>query len=143
MKKIFVVAAMVLIGAISASAQKGLEASLMKMEKSAWDAFGKGDSKFFQTFLTEDALIGGGNGFQSKAESIKAIGAKPCDLKSYDFSNFKVTMLSPTAALVTYSATQDATCGGQPIPAKTNVSTIYVKRNGKWLGFFHQETPVM
>ena len=143
MKKIFVVMVMILIGVVSAFAQNATEATLMKMERAAWDAFGKGDGKFFQNFLTEDAVVVGDSGIQSKAESVKMIATKPCDVKSYSFSNFKVTMVDPNTALVTYSATEDTTCGGQAIPPKTNVSTVYVKRKGKWMGFFHQETRLM
>ncbi|MCA1589590.1 MAG: hypothetical protein LC734_04215 [Acidobacteria bacterium] len=46
------------------------------------------------------------------------------------------------AALATYNATQEGTCAGQPMPAKVFASTIFVKRKGKWLGFFHQESPM-
>jgi hypothetical protein len=143
MRKLFTIAALVLACVVSASAQKGVEADLMKMEKAAWDAFGKGDGKFFQSLLTEDAVVVGDAGFQSKADSVKMIGTKPCDIKSFNFTNFKVTMLNPSTALVTYSGTQEGTCGGQPVPAKTNASSIYVKRNGKWMAAFHQETPAM
>jgi hypothetical protein len=143
MRKLLTIAVLVMACAVSAMAQKGLEADLMKSEKAAWDAFGRGDGKFFQSFLADDSVMFGDSGIQTKAEGIKMISSKPCEVKSYNFSNFKVSMVNPTTALVTYSATEDATCGGQPAPAKVNVSTIYVKRNGKWLGYFHQESPVM
>jgi len=63
-------------------------------------------------------------------------------VKSFSFNNFKVTMIDADAALVTYSATQDGTCGSEAMPAKVHGSSIYVKRNGKWMAFYHQESPV-
>ena len=141
MKKIIAAFAFVLISFAAASAQATMENTLMTMEKSAWDAFGKGDGKFFETFLTDDAILGSDYGFSTKAESVKDIGTKPCELKSYAFSNFKVTMLDKNTALVTYEATQDATCMGQKSPAKVYATSLYVKRKGKWQGAYHSETP--
>lgn len=143
MKRLLAVFVFVLVAVVAVSAQTAMEKTLMTMEKQAWDAFGKGDGKFFETFLADDALILDDKGFTSKAQTVKDVSAKPCVIKSYSFSNFKVTMLNPTTALATYEATQDATCGTQAMPAKVFASSIYVKRKGKWQAAFHQETPAM
>jgi hypothetical protein len=140
MKKTIAVLALVLMSVAAAAAQTKEETEFMAMEKQAWDAFGKGDGKFFETFLADDAVIGGDNGFSTKAESVKGISTKPCELKSYSFSNYKVVMIDKNTALATYEATQDATCGGQKAPAKVFGSSLFVKRKGKWLARFHQET---
>jgi hypothetical protein len=131
------------VAAVSAPAQKTLDAELMTMEKAAWDAFGKGDSKYFEGFLTDDSLVAMDNGFAAKADTIRGISGKPCTVNKYAFSNFKVTKLDTNTALVTYDSAQDGMCGTQAMPAKVYVSTIYVKRKGKWMGAFHQETPAM
>lgn len=143
MKKIIAIFAFVLLAAFAAQAQTAMEKALEAKEKSAWDAFGKGDGKFFETFLTANALIVGDMGMSSREQSVKDINTKPCDIKSYSFKNFKVTMLNPSTALVTYEAEQDTTCGGQPAPKRVYASSIYVKEKGKWVGAFHQETPAM
>lgn len=146
MKKLIISAVFVLMAVALGSAQKkdkSMDDTLMTMEKQAWDAFGKGDGKIFESFATDDFQIIGDNGITGKADTIKAINTKPCDLKSYSFSNFKTTMLNKETVLVTYNAVQDGSCGGQAMPGKLAVSSIYVKRNGKWLGAFHQESTVM
>lgn len=147
MKKIIFVFVLVLLTAAIASAQKkddkSMENNLMTVEKQAWDAFGKGDGKFFENFATDDFQNIGDNGIIGKADLIKAINTKPCDLKSYSFNNFKTTMLNKETVLVTYDAVQDGTCGGQAMPGNVSVSTVYVKRIGKWLAAFHQETVLM
>jgi hypothetical protein len=142
MKKVFAVLVLVLIAAFAASAQTKDEANFMALEKQAWDAFGKGDGKFFETFLVDEAMIVGDFGASSKAQTVKDVNTKACELKSYEFSNFKVIMLDKNTALATYEATQDATCGGQKSPGKVFGSTVYVKRKGKWMGMFHQESAV-
>jgi hypothetical protein len=134
--KLSVLAILTLALAISAAAQKTPD--FQAMEKGAWDAFGKGEGKYFQNLIADDAVLS-----STKADFIKYVNSKPCEVKSYSFSNFKTTMIDANAALVTYNAVQDATCGGKAQPAKMEVSTIYVKRNGKWLAFHHQESEMM
>jgi hypothetical protein len=140
--KVLTLVALLLTCSISAAAQKTAQPDFQAMEKGAWDAFSKGDGKYFDNLLADDAVVFNGSALSSKAQLVKEVSSKPCDVKSYSFSNFKVTMIDNDAALVTYSATQDGTCGGQPMPAKVMSSTVYVKRNAKWLAFYHQESPV-
>ena len=142
MKKVILGLVFVLLSMGAAAAQTKDEANFMAMERQAWDAFGKGDGKFFETFLVDEAMVGTDFGFSSKAQTIKDIGTKPCEVKSYTFSNFKVVMLDKNTALATYEATQDTTCAGQKAPDKVIASTVYVKRKGKWMGMFHQESGV-
>lgn len=145
MKNVIFVVVILFISVVLVSAQKkdkSMENTLMTMEKQAWDAFGRGDGKFFESFSTDDFLIVDSNGIIAKADLIKIINTKPCDLKSYSFSDFKTTMLNKETVLVTYNAVQDGSCAGHAMPGKVAVSTVYVKRGGKWLGAFHQETAV-
>jgi hypothetical protein len=133
----------VFLFAIAISAQKTSQPDFESMEKGAWNAFGKGDGAYFQAFLAEDAVVFNGVAPTSKAQLVKDVSAKPCEVKSFTFSNFKTTMINPDTALVTYFADQVTSCAGQPQPAKVLSSSIYVKRNGKWTAFYHQESPVM
>ena len=67
---------------------------------------------------------------------------RDCEVKSFSFDNFKFVMLDENAALLTYTAMQDAVCNGETIPAKVRASVNYVKRGGKWLEAFYMETPI-
>lgn len=143
MRSLFIFAALMMVFFVPVQGQKAdqkLQDSLLAMEKAAWDAFAKGDGKYFETFLTEDGMVMGDMGAVPRAQLVKDISTKPCDIKSFSFSNFKVTMLDPNVALVTYEGTQTGTCGTAAMPSKVLASTVYVKRKGKWLGAFHQET---
>ena len=140
--KFFGLIAVIITLAISAAAQKTSSPDFEAMEKGAWDAFGKGDGKYFQTLIADDGVVFTGASLSSKAQLVKEVTAKPCEVKSFAFSNFKTSMINDSTALVTYLSTQDATCAGQAQPAKVLSSTIYVKRNGKWQAFYHQESPI-
>ena len=97
--------------------------------------------KYFETFLTDDTLQVGASGVTRKAQIVKGIGASTCDVKGYAMDGFDVVMLDADAAVLTFSATQDATCGGAAEPSPVWASTVFVKRGGKWLAAFQQETP--
>ncbi|HEY0459178.1 MAG TPA: nuclear transport factor 2 family protein [Pyrinomonadaceae bacterium] len=139
MKKVIAVLSLILLSFIGAAAQTANEKMFSDMDKQAWDAFGKGDGKFFETFLSDDTVLGGDNGFGNKAQSVKDISTKPCEVKSFSLANYKVTMLNADTALATYEATQDTTCGGQKQPDKVFATSIFVKRKGKWLAAYHSE----
>ena len=83
----------------------------------------------------------GDSGVANKTESLKELESMSCEVKSYELSDIKVTFLDSDAALITYKAAQEATCGGQAVPPTVWASSAFVKRGGKWFAASHQETP--
>lgn len=65
-----------------------------------------------------------------------------CVVTSYAVSDFTLTVFDSTAALLTYLAKQDTHCGGATVPSPEWTSSLYIKRNGKWLNALFQQTPV-
>jgi len=110
-------------------------------ERKLWEAWKKKDFKVFKTNLSADSVMIGDEGIANKSDSLKAMEGMACEVKSYDLSDIKVTFLNNDAAIVTYKGTQDATCGGQAVPAAVWASSAYVKRGGRWYAASHQETP--
>ncbi|MGA9998460.1 MAG: nuclear transport factor 2 family protein [Pyrinomonadaceae bacterium] len=126
----------------SAEMAKGsLEQTLIAEERALWEAWKNKDAKPYEQWLAEDSVYVHSTGVDGKASEIKGIADPTCEVKSYALDNFKVTMLDKDAALLTFHATQDFACGGKAGPTAVQASSIYVKRNGKWLNWFHQETP--
>jgi uncharacterized protein (TIGR02246 family) len=118
------------------------EAQIISLEKQAVEAWKNKNGSFFQSFLSEDTSLLGSMGLiDSKSQIVSAISAPNCEVKNYSLSNFRVAMLTKDTAVLTYKAVQDVTCDGKPEPAEVWSSTVYVKRGGKWLAAFHQETP--
>ena len=50
--------------------------------------------------------------------------------------------LGADVVLLSYTATQDATCEGQKMPPKVYSSSIDVRQKGKWMMTHYQETPI-
>ena len=138
-KSIFVLVFFSLLAG-TAFSQASIDSELMKLEQGAWNAFGKGDSRYFANLVANDAVIFNGAAFVDKAATVAGIASRPCEFKSYSFSGFKVTSFDANTALVTYNADQDKVCGGRVQPSKVAATTLYVKRKGKWMAAFHQET---
>jgi hypothetical protein len=63
-----------------------------------------------------------------------------CEVTSYELSDIKVTFFNNSTALMTYKSAQDATCGGEKVPASVWSSSLYVMRGGRWYAATHQET---
>ena len=114
---------------------------IIATEKKFWEAWKNKDVKVFRSNLSADTVMISEMGVGDKAAVLKEMGNSDCDVKSYEFSDLKVTFFNSDVALITYKATQDATCGGQQVPAAVWASSIYVRRGGKWFGASHQETP--
>jgi len=124
----------------SKAGKNSVEDQLISLEKQAWEAWKNKNGSFFQTFLSDDAVLISGSGVEGKAASVQAISNMPCEVKSYALDNFKVTMIDKNTALLTYSAKQDFTCQGKAGPPQIWASSVFVKRGGKWLNFSHQES---
>ncbi len=123
------------------SNNNSVEAQLIALEKKADEAWRKKDGGFYQSLLSEDAVGVGAGGTFNKSQIVKAISGSRCEIKNTSMENFKVVMLDKNTALLTYKAMQDVTCDGKTDPPVVWASTLFVKRAGKWLAAFHQETP--
>jgi hypothetical protein len=119
----------------------GMEDKLMGMEKTLWEAWKNKDSKPFEQHLTQDATEVNQNGVRERDEVLKNIAAGNCEVRSYTLDQPTVKRIGPDSMLLTYKATQDATCDGQKAPDTVMATSVWVKQKAKWLNSFHQETP--
>jgi hypothetical protein len=76
----------------------------------------------------------------NKATVVRGVGSPICEVKSYEVDRFKLTVFDPNTPVLTYHAAQDTTCGGKPVPSPVWVSSLYVKRNGRWLNALYQQS---
>jgi hypothetical protein len=127
-------------GQTAQTGESSITESLTSLEKQSWEAWQKRDGKFFQHFLSDDHLEVGFNGPATKAQVVAFVGSPTCTVKNYSVDKFKVVMLDEKTAVVTYHAEQDITCNGTAVPSPVWVSSLYVKRDGRWLNALYQQT---
>ncbi|HXD33586.1 MAG TPA: nuclear transport factor 2 family protein [Pyrinomonadaceae bacterium] len=117
-----------------------IQRTLIRSEKALWEGWKNKDVKPFKAWIAAEAIGIGEMGTQGKAALLKDIAAGGCDIKSFELSEFKLTMLDSDAVVLTYKGSADGTCAGNPIPTVWASST-WVRRGGRWLAMTHQETP--
>jgi Domain of unknown function (DUF4440) len=133
-----------LLGIAPLAAAADLQAELMAQEKMLWTAWGKKDGEPFKKHLTADAveIIAGAAPATGLDAIVKDITTHRCELKSFAHQNPKLRKLGADVLVLTYTATQDTTCGGAKMPAKVFATVIYVRQKGKWMQTQYQETPI-
>jgi hypothetical protein len=134
-------AAMVSLPTQGADQSESVKDELIKLEKQSWEAWKNSDGKFFENFLSDDHVEVGFSGVSSKAVVVKGVASRVCQVKSYSLDRFELKMLTADTALLTYHEAQDTECGGHPVPSPCWVSSLYMRRDGKWLNVFYQQTP--
>ncbi len=139
-----VVVCLCLIFSSSLFAQNDVKSTVTSIEKSLWEAWKNGETAPFQEYLTDNSVSVNPHGVSTgKASVIKEMTDQPCQVRNFSFSDWQVHELSNDTVLVTYKASQDATCAGTKVPSDVVASSVYVKKGDKWLAASHQETPSM
>jgi len=105
-------------------------------EKQVWDSIKKRDFDRFASFLAEDQIEVFPWGVNDKAASVK--GIQEVDLSSAVLSDFKTIKVDDDAVVVTYLIKGS----GDLPPTGSRGSTVWAKRDGKWLAVYHQDTTV-
>ncbi len=120
-----------------------IENTLESNEKAGWQAWKDHDAKQAVAWITDDSInIADGGVFKGKEELVKGITDARCMVNSFSLSDFSYKWLDKDTVVMTYTGTQDATCGGKKQGGRVLATTIWQKKGGKWLSPFHQETEV-
>jgi len=65
-----------------------------------------------------------------------------CTLAPITILDPHVTFLTPDIATLVYHATETPTCGNRTMSGDTNISSVWVRRNGRWQLHLHTEYAV-
>lgn len=123
----------------------GTEDGIKKNEQALWNAWKDHDNKPFDKMMADNAMVldDPSGGFQDKPTMLSKMGGPECDVKSFSFGDEHITWVDKDAAIYTYTATVDATCGGQKLPEKIYCASTWAKRGNEWKAILHQETAAM
>ena len=146
--------AFVILGLVTAGAALGValevesressyqrtKTELVELEKKSWEAWKSRDGKFFEGFLSDDHVELGFYGPAHKADVVATVASPRCAVDHYAVDRFELTVLDPHTAVLTYHAAQSTLCNGTPVPSPVWVTSLYVKRNGRWRNALYQQT---
>ena len=110
-----------------------LGADVIANEKAVWDMFKTKNYDAFAAILAPEFMELEPDGAHDKAGSIA--GVKMMDASKFELSGWKAVKMDDDASLVTYTVKN-------PTGELERHSTIWVNRNGKWMGLLHIGTPV-
>ncbi len=117
------------------------EADIIAKEKATWDAVKKKEYDAFGNMLTSDYIEVTDEGVFDKPGIIADV--KNFNLTEATFSDWKMTPIDNDAVILTYQTTLKATDkGGEVPPGPYRSAAVWVNRDGKWLAFYYQQTPV-
>ena len=126
---------------LCAENNQAVENSLKTKEQAGWQAWKDKDPKAFADMIPDDVVnIADGTMSHGKPAIMQALSSGACAVNSFSLSDFSFQWVDKDAVMMTYTATQDATCNGKKQPGKVIASSLWVKKDGKWVSPFHQET---
>jgi hypothetical protein len=137
------VAVLSLITTFPARAQDDLQATLVEIETSLWEAWKTGDLAVFEARLVENALQNGASGVTAgRAQLVDMMRETSCDVAEYSLSDFQLHRITDDTAILTYRGRQTASCAGETLPGEVWSSSVFVRQGGQWLNALYQETPI-
>jgi ketosteroid isomerase-like protein len=115
---------------------------LPDLEKSLWEGWKNRDAAPFEKYLAEGAINVSGSGFEfGKAANVAAIKSSDCKVASFSLGEITVTRFGDSTAVLTYTASQDATCKGEKIQPKVLATSVWVKQGAEWRSAVYHESP--
>lgn len=120
---------------------------LLALDKAANEAYFKGDSKYFEGFLSDKFAMSGGGHRMDKAAAVKMIADVKCDVKPFTLDEQQVSTIDADTYVLTYKGNVDGTCteNGETkkIPSPVRAATVFVRSGDKWQAVFHGENAIL
>jgi hypothetical protein len=129
-------------GGAGARAQDSIEATLIALERQSWVAWQAQDSRFWQSFLSDDHVEMQGGGPVGKQAVIAGIASGVCHVAGYSLGDFTFRRFGPDTALLVYRAAQTTTCGGHAVPSPVWATSLYQRRRGHWVNVLYAHVPI-
>ena len=114
--------------------------SIIAQENAFWKAYVAGDTASLSNLLLPD-FINVEEQRMNRSEVLAFVKAfhERCTLAPVEILNPKVTFLSSDIATLVYHAIESPTCGTHSTSGDTNVTTVWVRRDGRWQMHLHTE----
>ena len=116
----------------------GLQEQIVAQERAGLDALKTGDLTTFGASTADDAIFVDAHGPASKVEMMGHTAE--FRLHDYTMADVRLVKLSPDSGLIVYTLTESGSSHGKDFTARVHVSSLWLKKDGKWLCEFSQET---
>lgn len=122
--------------------------ALLALDKQANEAYFKGDTAFWQGFMSDKTVAFHNGKPMGKSEIMGMMGKVKCDMKSYSLDEPKMTMVDADNYVLVYKGTYDGSCNDGPegkmqkAPSPIRAATLYNRNGDKWQAVWHSEVPI-
>lgn len=117
------------------------ESAAIAQEKAIWDTIKNKNYDAFAAMLTNEQVEVLPDGVLDKTATIA--GVKDFEPSEVTFSDWKFLPIDKDAIVLTYTVSFKGKVKDKEFPPETvRASSAWVNRNGKWLGIYHQESPM-
>src|ERR1039458_9470433 len=121
----------------SGSPADALREQIVAQERAGLDALETGDLTAFGASTADDAIFVDAHGSATKAEVMEHTAE--FRLHDYTMADVRLIPLSANSGLIVYTLTESGASHGKDFTARVHVSSLWLKRDGKWLCEFSQE----
>ena len=143
------VAAILLVAAGAAAQEKAplgkaddaTEKLLIANERALYGAVANADKTSFQSLVVPEGVWTTAYGFVLMGSLADGLGQ--FQVPKWGIENARVIWSDDNAALLSYARTGGGQYGDQSFAPVTLASTLWAKRNGKWVAVHHQETDLV
>jgi len=115
-----------------------LREEIIAQERAELESLKTGDMAAFANFLAEDAVFVDALGAAGKAAVVKNTAG--FRLREYTMTDVRFVALAADSGLIAYRMAETGTSHGKEFTAKVYVSALWLKRAGRWVCVFSQET---
>jgi hypothetical protein len=114
---------------------------LITKERASWDLAIKRDAGAYKAFHAPDFFTVTGTGVVNRAPSEASAMDPNVRFNQCKLSGFDVHFVAENAALITYRVKAAGFDHGKAFQLDSHASSLWMKRDGKWLNVFYQATP--
>ena len=114
---------------------------IQALEKQGWEALKKQDAAALKRLTTEDFMAIFADASRVDRDGLLKM-LPDFRVTAYSIAAFQMIRLNADAAIITFRATYESTYKGESKKDDVQASSTYVRRSGKWLNIFYQESPV-
>ena len=115
---------------------------LIANEKASWELAIKHEAAAYKAFHAPDFITLTGSGVVGRENSEASAMDPNVHFDQCDLSGFDVRFAAENTALVTYHVKAAGLDHGKPFQLESYASSLWMRRDGKWLNVFYQATPV-
>jgi hypothetical protein len=117
------------------------EADMIAKEKAAWDTLKTKNYDAFGNMLASEYIEVTDQGVFDKAGIVADV--KDFNVTDVTYSDWKMIPVDDDAVILTYQLTLKGTFKGAEVPpGPYRAAAAWVNRDGKWLAFYFQQTPI-